>query len=144
NEATTDSREKGFTLIENMFALAILCISLLGLSQLVGVSVRQSTFARNNTMALTVVQMTLEELRVKYNSELETETASSDLTAGSHTGTAVMLQAVTGSAMGNTTFQVSWEVTISGAQKTLTVTVVPDIQNELTSKSLSITTVFAP
>ena len=55
----------------------------------------------------------------------------------------VTLAAPTDSNMGDNQFQVSWTVAVSGKEKTVTVTVAPQVQNELTSKSLSVATVFS-
>ncbi len=142
-------REKGFTLVESMIAVAVLSISLVGLAQLMAVALQQSSFARYNTMAVEVAQMKLEELRTEYNNELKTNIASSNLTAGSHPSGSpgyepVILTAPTYSNIGDSQFQVSWTLAVSGKAKTVTVTVDPQVQNELTSKSLSISTVFSP
>ncbi len=141
------SKEKGFTLLEYMIALVILSISCLGLAQLMGVAARQNAFARYNTMALEVTQMKLEQLGTQYNNELETATADADLTAGAHPAGApgyelVTLDEPTYSNMGDSQFQVSWAVTVVGQQRTITVTVAPQIQNDLVSTSLSLTTIF--
>ncbi len=142
------SREKGFTLVECMIAMVVLLIGCLALAQLMGVAARQNAFARYNTMALEVAQMKLEQLGTQYNNELETATADADLTAGAHPAGApgyelVTLDEPTYSNMGDSQFQVTWVVTVAGSQKTMTVTVAPQVQNELTSKSLSVATVFS-
>lgn len=142
-------REKGFTLVECLIALLILSISCLALAQLMGVSTRQNAFARYNTMAVEVAQMKLEELKTKYNNELESGTTDADLTAGSHPSgspgyQAVTLTSPTYSNIGDSQFQVSWSVSVSGTDKTMTVTVNPQVQNELISQSLSMSTIFSP
>lgn len=136
--------EKGFTLIESIIALAVLAVSLLGLAQLMAVALRQNAFARSNTMAITLAQEKLEELRTKYNTELESGTANGDLTSGTHGPNEISLTAPAGSTTGDYRFEVGWEVTITGKQKTIQVTVAPIEQNELTSKTISVTTVFSP
>ncbi|MDA2938735.1 prepilin-type N-terminal cleavage/methylation domain-containing protein [Acidobacteria bacterium AH-259-A15] len=138
------STEKGFGLIESMVALAILTISLLGLVQLIATALNQSALARNNTMAISIAQEKLEQLRTAYNNDLNTGTSSTDLTAGSHGPETVTLQAPSYSNMADQPFQVSWTVAVSGQQKTVTATVVPQNQNQMQSTSLSIITVFAP
>lgn len=141
------SREKGFTLVECMMALVILSITCLALAQLMGVAVRQNAFARYNTMAVEVAQMKLEELRTKYNNELETGTTDADLTANSHPSGSpgyqlVTLDEPTYSSMGDSQFQVTWTVAIAGAQKTITVNVDPQVQNALTNTTLNLSTIF--
>lgn len=142
------SGEKGFTLVECMIAVAVMTITFLGLAQLMTVAIRQNAFARYNTMALEVAQMKLEELKTEHNNELDTNTTEPNLTAGSHPSSSpnyelVTLTAPTDSNMGDNQFQVSWTVDVSGREKTVTVTVAPQVQNELTSKSLSVATVFS-
>lgn len=141
--------ERGFTLIESMIAVAVLTVSMLGLSQLIAVALQQSAFSRYNNMAVEVTRKKIEELRTQFNNELETETADTDLTAGSHPSGSPGYELVTLSApgyshMGDSQFQVSWTVTISGKQKTVTVTVDPQIVNVLTSKSLNFIAIFSP
>ena len=53
------------------------------------------------------------------------------------------MEAPTGSSMGDSEFEVSWTVTIAGSQKTVNVTVEPQVSNELTTE-LSLTTIFVP
>ncbi len=142
------SGEKGFTLVECMIAVAVMTISFLGLAQLMTVAIQQNAFARHNTMALEVAQMKLEELKTEHNNELDTYTTETNLTAGWHPSSSpnyelVTLAAPTDSNMGDNQFQVSWTVAVSGKEKTVTVTVAPQVQNELTSKSLSVATVFS-
>ncbi len=142
------SREKGFTLVECMIAMVILSISCLALAQLMGVAARQNAFARYNTMAVEVAQMKLEELKTKFNNELETGTTDTDLTAGSHPSGSpgyqlVTLDEPTYSNMGDSQYQVTWTVTVVGEQKTITVAVDPQVQNELTNTTLSVTTIFS-
>ncbi|MDA2934826.1 prepilin-type N-terminal cleavage/methylation domain-containing protein [Acidobacteria bacterium AH-259-D05] len=146
---TATNSEKGFTLMECMIAVTVLTISFLGLAQLMTVSLQQNAFSRYNTMAVEVAQKKLEVLRTKFNNELETETSDSNLTAGSHPSGSpgyelLTLTAPSYSNIGDSQFQVSWTVTISGKQKTVSVTVDPQTTNELTSASLSITTIFSP
>ena len=42
------------------------------------------------------------------------------------------MEAPTGSSMGDSEFEVSWTVTIAGSQKSVNVTVEPQVSNELT------------
>ena len=142
------SRKKGFSLVECMIALVILSISCLALAPLMGVAARQNAFARYNTMAVEVAQMKLEELRTKFNNELETGTTDTDLTANSHPSGSpgyqlVTLDEPTYSNMGDSLFQVTWTVTVAGEQKTITVTVDPQVPNELTNETLNLTAIFS-
>jgi len=137
------SKDSGFTLIESMIALAVLAITLLGLGQLVSTAVRQNASTRFETMGVLIVQEKLEALRGEYNRELESDTGSSDLTAGSHGPETLIMEAPAGSRMGDSEFEVSWTVTIAGSQKTVNVTVEPQVSNQLIT-DLSMTTVFVP
>lgn len=136
---------RGFSLIETMIAMAVLAVSLLGLAQLFGVALYQNSFARYNTMAITVGQGKLEQLKGLYNADLETGNSSSDLSNGTHGPESVILQAASSSNQGDWEFLVSWTVTSpSSAEKTVTVTVAPRYQNPLQTKTLSITSHFSP
>ncbi len=137
------SKERGFTLIESMIALAVMAITLLGLGQLVSTAVRQNASTRFETMGVLIAQEKLEALRGEYNRELESETGSSDLTAGSHGPETLIMEAPAGSRMGDSEFEVSWTVIIAGPQKTVNVTVEPQVSNQLIT-DLSMTTIFVP
>ncbi len=137
------SKESGFTLIESMIALAVLAITLLGTVQLMSTAIRQNASTRFETMGTLIAQEKLESLRGEYNNELEANTGSSDLTAGSHGPETMIMEAPTGSSMGDTQFEVSWTVTIAGPQKIVNVTVEPQVSNQLTT-DLSLTTIFVP
>lgn len=114
----------GFSLIECMIAVTVLAVSLMGLAQLMGVSVYHSAFARSNTMAVSVAQQKLESLRLNYTKDLLAKVTtpgsgpSSDLTAGTHSPVSVTLAAPTESAMPTVTFNVCWFVTINGDSNT--------------------------
>ena len=137
------SKDSGFTLIESMIALAVLAITLLGMGQLVSTAVRQNASTRFETMGVLIAQEKLEALRGEYNRELESETGSSDLTAGSHGPETLIMEAPAGSSMGDSEFEVSWTVIIAGPQKTVNVTVEPQVSNQLIT-DLSMTTIFVP
>jgi len=126
-----------------MIALAVLAITLLGLGQLVSTAVRQNASTRFETMGVLIAQEKLEALRGEYNRELESETGSSDLTAGSHGPETLIMEAPAGSRMGDSEFEVSWTVIIAGPQKTVNVTVEPQVSNQLIT-DLSMTTIFVP
>ena len=138
------SSQKGISLIESMIALSVMSISLMALLLLMGAAVHQGAFSRYNATAGAVAQGKLEELRAAYSRELETGTDSDDLTAGPHGPEWVTLSSPSYSNMGDNVFRVTWNVEISGGQKTVTQTVEPDVENVRQNSSLVITTVFAP
>ena len=130
--------------MDSMIALVVLSISLLALVQLMGTAVNQSAFSQNNTIANAVVQEKIEELRTVYTRELETESALADLTDGSHGPQTVTLSSPGHSNMGDKQFRVTWNVNVSGKQKTVTGTVEPVVNNSRQSETLAFTTVFTP
>ena len=140
-----ESSQQGFSLIECMMAVAILSITMLGVIQLFGISIRQSSFARYNTLAVVVAQDKLEQLQAEYNYEWETGAPAASLTDGPHGPETVILQAPAGSGTGDREFEVSWDVDVSGTglSKSVTATVAPDVVNEFETKTLSMTAVFA-
>ena len=64
------STEKGFTIVENMLAVAVLAISVLALGQLMSVAVRQNAFTRVETMSTAIAQEKLEGLILENISQL--------------------------------------------------------------------------
>ncbi len=136
--------QEGIGLLDSMIALVVLSVSLLALVQLMGTAVNQSALSQNSTMASAVVQEKIEELRTVYTRELETQTASSDLADGSHGPQTVTLSSPNYSNMGDRLFRVTWNVNISGKQKTVTGTVEPVVNNTRQSETLAFTTVFSP
>jgi Tfp pilus assembly protein PilV len=136
--------QEGIGLLDSMIALVVLSIGLLALVQLMGTALNQSAFTQNNTMATALVQEKIEELRTVYTRELETQSSSADLTDGSHGPQTVTLSSPNDSNMGDRLFRVSWNVNISGKQKTVTGTVEPVVNNARQSETLVFTTVFSP
>ena len=140
---TTRSSQHGFSLIESLIALSILAITMLGVVQLFAVAIRQNSFSRYNTMAISVAQQELEYLQTEYNRELENDVIADDLTSGTHTRQ-VNLTQPTGSGTGTFTFAVSWTVTEISSTKVVKVTVSPVVANEFQTKDLVMTAVLSP
>ena len=130
--------------MDSMIALVVLSVGLLALVQLMGAALNQSAFTQNNTMAAAVAQEKIEELRTVFTRELETRSALADLTDGSHGPQTVTLSSPGNSNMGDKQFRVTWNVDISGKQKTVTGTVESVVENTRQSESLAFTAVFAP
>jgi len=126
-----------------MIALGFLTITMLGVIQLFGISVHQSSFARYNTMAVVVAQECLEGLQTEYNNEWESGVVSANLTAGTHGPQAFTLPAPAGSGSGDRVFEVTWTVNVNGPAKTVTASVVPLLANDMESKTLNMTAVFS-
>jgi len=136
--------QEGIGLLDSMIALVVLSVGLLALVQLMGAALNQSAFTQNNTMAAALAQEKIEELRTVFTRELETRSALADLTDGSHGPQTVTLSSPGNSNMGDKQFRVTWNVDISGKQKTVTGTVEPVVENTRQSESLAFTAVFAP
>jgi Tfp pilus assembly protein PilV len=136
--------QEGIGLLDSMIALVVLSVGLLALVQLMGTALNQSAFTQNNTMAAAVAQEKIEELRTAFTRELETGSALADLTDGSHGPQTVTLSSPGNSNMGDKQFRVTWNVDISGKQKTVTGTVEPVVNNARQSETLVFTTVFSP
>ncbi|MGH9340716.1 MAG: prepilin-type N-terminal cleavage/methylation domain-containing protein [Acidobacteriota bacterium] len=143
NSVLTD--EKGFTLLETAIAISILAIALMGLAHLLALALHQNSFARYNSVAVNLAQAKLEELRTTYNSDLENETSSQSVTAGSHGPETVTVTSPDYTNQADWQFLVSWEVADSGqSQKSVTVSVNPQNQNQLESKTIAVTSHFSP
>ncbi len=56
-------RSKGFTLLEMLIAMTILCVALLGLGQMLLLSIQGTSFGNKVTEATTFAQDKMEELR---------------------------------------------------------------------------------
>ncbi len=137
------SSQKGFSLVECMIALGFLAITMLGVIQLFGVSIRQNSFARYNTMAVVVGQEKLEQLQTEYNNEWKYGTVAANLTDGPHGPETVTLQSPAGSSSGDRNFKVTWTVNTSGSAKTVTASVDPVVVNDFESKTMNLTAVFS-
>lgn len=137
--------EQGFTLIEGICAIFILTISLLSLAQLMMVGLERYEFARYDTKAVNLAQAKVEELRTQFSWQIESGGTAADLAPGSHGPESVVLNEAEGSLQGSRSFSLSWNVTnLAGGQKAVTVTVRPQNQEAPVSKSLSVTSHFAP
>ena len=137
------SSAKGFSLIECMIALGFLAVTMMGVMQLFTVSVRQNSFARDNTMAVVVAQECLEGLQTEYNNEWESGVVSANLAAGNHGPQMFTLPSPAGSGSGDRDFEVTWTVDINGPSKTVTASVVPLLVNDMESKTMNMTAVFS-
>ena len=136
---------KGFTLIEAVFAMAVLAISLLSLAQLMSIAIQQNSFARFNSIGIEVARGHLEELNALYHNELTTGIPAEELQTGGYGPIDVVVEAPAKSGQGDRTFEVSWTVERGkGNQAEVTVTVNPQIQNPLQNKEVSISSRFSP
>jgi prepilin-type N-terminal cleavage/methylation domain-containing protein len=140
-----DTRQEGFTVLETLIALTVLAIALLGLAQLVGISINQNAFSRHNTAGIQLAQEKLEQLKAQYNRELETGVAAADLVSASFGPETVTLAAPDYTGQRDREFLVSWTVAdAGGARKSVSVTVTARNQNALQTKTITINSLFSP
>ncbi|RPI27031.1 MAG: hypothetical protein EHM61_09875 [Acidobacteria bacterium] len=128
-KAEPRGREEGFSLIETMLAMLFLAVSLLALAQLVAVAVNQNAMSRSTSVGISAAMGKLEELRRIYNRDLET--ASTTLAGGNEDKGG---------------FRLSWVVTngTGTSERIVTVTAQPLAGTYLNSRSVDITSHFAP
>lgn len=139
------TRQSGFTLLEAMIALSILSVGLLGLAQLFVVAINQNAYSRNNTMGTSVALDRLEDLRNRFNNEIATGVASSDLTVGAHPAVRVDVANPTDTMGGTVGFWASWTVTSPAAnRKEVTISIVPVNVNTRRNRTITMTSYFAP
>lgn len=144
-EQRETGRQEGFTVLETLIALTVLAIALLGLAQLVGISINQNAFARHNTVGIQLAQERLEQLRAQYNRELETGVTSANLAAGTYGPETVTLSASDRTGQRDREFLVSWTITpAGGTRKSVSVTVTARNQYALQTKTLTIHSLFSP
>ena len=144
-EIGPEKRDKGFTLLETIFAMAVLAITFLSLAQLMAIAVQQNSFARFNSIGIGVARGQLEELNALYHNELSTGVPAQELQTGGYGPIDVVVEAPAGSGQGDRTFEVSWTVERGrGNQAEVIVTVNPKIQNPLQNKEVSISSRFSP
>ena len=60
---STTSSDSGFTLLESMIALLVLATGLLGMAHLFALAIHQASYARNNTMLVSVAMDQMEQIR---------------------------------------------------------------------------------
>lgn len=133
-----------------MVATSVLSIALLGIAQLLGVSVQINSFSRYNTVGIQVARGKLSELKAIYDYQLRTGEELADLNEGDHGPVLVTLPAPT-AAQNETRLSVSWTVnSLSTEQKDVTVSVRPlsvdnpESQTPRTSKTVNIHSRFVP
>lgn len=141
----THVQSRGFTLMESMIALLILTIGLLGLAHLFVLAINQSAYARQNTMAVSVAEDKLEELKNMYSNDQSTGGTSADLVTGSHGPVTVSILGTSGSNQGTYQYSVSWTVSNpSGKEKDITVTVTAVKTNVKQNRTVQLSTHLAP
>jgi prepilin-type N-terminal cleavage/methylation domain-containing protein len=134
----------GFTLLEVIIAIVVLTIALLGLAQMILISIEKYDFARWDTKATQVAQAKIENLKSLFGGEIDSGVDDGDLINGEHGPELVALS--TENSYGEpTSFWVSWQVSdLSGGQKLVAVTVTPPVPDPNRNETITIMSQFAP
>jgi prepilin-type N-terminal cleavage/methylation domain-containing protein len=137
-------RQAGFTLIETIIAMFILTVAILALGQLVAMAINQNAMSRSVSVGITVAQGQLELLRAAYNRELETGVTDTRLVDKVRGSTTVSLRSNLDGQPRQ--FAVTWVVNAPAGTRTKTIQVTARPLNAfyLNSRSVTITSHFAP
>ncbi|HXK61943.1 MAG TPA: hypothetical protein PLP42_18810 [Acidobacteriota bacterium] len=130
-KAKSSAKDAGFSLIEAMLAMLFLAVSLLALGQLVGVAINQNAMSRSTSVGISLAMGKLEELRSAYNRQLEV-------------GSVTLTDSTTPEVKNG--FRLSWTVTNGPGtnERIVTVTAQPTAGEFLNSRTVEITSHFAP
>ena len=128
-----------------MIALVVLTTGLLGVAHLFALAIHQASYARNNTMLVSVAMDQMEQIRRDYNSNLMTGQASSSLTVGNHGPVTVTVAGASGSNQGSFQYKLDWTVSSpAGQEKDVTLTAQPATQKALQNRTIQLVSHFAP
>ena len=135
----------GFTLLEVIVAIVVLTVALLGLAQMIMVSVEQYAFARWDTKATQVAQSKLENLKSLFSGEVETGVDDADLVTGDHGPEMVTLAAPSSTWGEPSDFWVRWQISdLTGGQKLIAINVTPPVPNPRQNETITLMSQFAP
>lgn len=138
-------KKEGFTLLEVIVAIVVLTVALLGLAQMILISVEKYDFARWNTKATQVAQSKLETLKGLFSGKVETGIEDAELVTGDHGPEMVTLAAPSGTWGEPSNFWVRWQISdLSGGQKLIAVTVTPPVPNPRRNETITLMSQFAP
>jgi len=132
---STDSTERGFTLIEVLVAMVILTIAMVSMAELMAITLRMQMMGRNETSAVRLAQSKIDEL-VAVNFTSATVAVGGSLTTDEANYFDVL------NADG---FKRRWLITaIAGKARvrTLTVRVIPNIADRRTNAQVELTTII--
>jgi prepilin-type N-terminal cleavage/methylation domain-containing protein len=128
------TNERGFTLIEVLIAMVILTIALVAMAELMAITLRIQMLGRNETASVRLVQSKIDQL-VAVNFTNATVaiggSLSSDVTNYNDTPTAG--------------YKRRWQIAAIAGEtrvRTLTVTVIPDVKDNRTTRSVQLTTII--
>lgn len=141
----TDSRQRGFSLLEALFAILILGVSLLGLGHLMLVSMELNQAADYRTKATELAQAKLEELQALFTLQVSSGQSSGNLADGSHGPERVELAVPEDASQAQRSFLVDWEiVSMAGGLKGVTVEVRPESERFRVTRTVRLETYFSP
>jgi len=135
----------GFTLLEVIVAIVVLTVALLGLAQMITISIEMYAFARWDTKATQVAQSKLENLKSLFGGEVETGVDDAELVTGDHGPELVILSAPAGTWGEPSDFWIRWQISdLTGGQKLIAVTVTPPVPNPRRNETITLMSQFAP
>jgi prepilin-type N-terminal cleavage/methylation domain-containing protein len=132
---STESTERGFTLIEVLIAMVILTIAMVSMAELMAITLRMQMMGRNETAAIRLAQSKIDEL-VAVNFTNATVAVGGSLSADVANYFDVL------NADG---FKRRWQITaIAGKARvrTLTVRMIPNIADRRTNAQVELTTII--
>lgn len=128
------TNERGFTLIEVLIAMVIMTIALVAMAELMAITLRIQMLGRNETASVRLVQSKIDQLvAVNFSSATVAVggSLSSDVTNYNDTPTAG--------------YKRRWQIAAIAGEtrvRTLTVTVIPDVKDNRTTRSVQLTTII--
>lgn len=141
----TKSGQSAFTLLEALFAILILGVSLLGLGHLMIVSMELNQAADYRTKATELAQAKLEELQAQFTVQMASGQSSGDLADGSHGPEKIELTIPEGVDQAQRSFLVNWDVvSLGGGLKGVTVEVRPEFERFRVTRTVSLETYLSP
>ncbi|MEY4095524.1 MAG: hypothetical protein RLZZ53_2723 [Acidobacteriota bacterium] len=131
---SSDSSDRGFTLVEVLFAMVILTVALVSMAELMAITLRMQMMGRNETAAIRLVQSKIDEL-----------VAVDFATAAVAIGGSLTADVASYNDDPADGFHRRWEITeIAGETnvRTLTVRVIPERNDRRTSAQVQLTTII--
>lgn len=131
------NEERGFTLVEVLFAMVILTVALVSMAELMAITLRMQMLGRNETAAVRMVQSKIDELVA-----IDFDGASAALVAVGGSIDADVANYNDDPADG---YHRRWQIAAIAGEtriRTLTVRVVPDVTDRRTTADVQLTTII--
>jgi len=132
--APTNANERGFTLVEVLVATVILTVGLVAMAELMAITLRMQMLGKNETAAIRLVQSKIDELVAV------TFTSATVAVGGSLTSDVATYNDSPVSG-----FKRRWQIAAIAGEtrvRTLTVTVIPTINDRRTNAQVQLTTII--